>query len=81
MKHEIHTGHRVQQALWSAHIADVELELGMVVGQPHVVLFLLIAGEDADLADVGIEEAVQDGIAEGAGAAGNEKGCAGKYCS
>ena len=41
---------------------------------PHIVLFLLIAGEDANLADVRAEETVQDGVAEAAGAAGDEEG-------
>lgn len=40
---------------------------------PHVVLFLLIAREDADLLDVAVKEAAEDGVAEAAGAAGNQK--------
>ena len=40
---------------------------------PHVVLLLLVAGEDADLADVGLQETPQHGVAEGAGAAGDQQ--------
>ena len=38
------------------------------------MLLLLVAAEDADLGDVGLEETAQDGVAEGAGAAGDEEG-------
>ena len=38
-----------------------------------VVLLLLIAGEDADLGDVGVQEAVEHRVAEGAGAAGDKQ--------
>ena len=40
---------------------------------PHVVLLLLVAREDADLLDVAVQEAAEDGVAETAGAAGNQK--------
>ena len=35
----------------------------------HVVLLLLVAGEDADLPDVAVQEAAEDGVAETACAA------------
>jgi hypothetical protein len=56
-----------------AHVADVELQLAVVVELPHVVLLLLVAGEDADFTDVGVEEAAEDGVAEGAGTAGDQE--------
>ena len=45
-----------------------------MVEVPHVILLLLIPGEDADFTDVAGETAVQDRRAEGAGAAGDEEG-------
>lgn len=63
-----------------ADITDVELDLVGVVRVfglqfvAHIVLLLLIAGEDADLADVGGQEMLEDGVAERAGAAGDHEG-------
>lgn len=67
MEDEIHTGHGVQHALRTAHVADVKLELAVVVVQPQFMLLLLITAEDADLGDVSVEKAIEDGVAEGAG--------------
>ena len=39
----------------------------------HIVLLLLVAGEDTDLADVGPQETVENGIAERASATGNQQ--------
>ena len=41
---------------------------------PHIVLFLLVAGEDADLSNVGGEKMPQHGVAKAAGTSGNEQG-------
>lgn len=46
----------------------------------HVILLLLIAGEDADFLDVAVQEAAEDGVAEAARAAGDEEGFFFKYC-
>ena len=82
----IHPDHRVFQRLQIAHIADVELDLvrnggiPRLVFMPHVVLLFLIPGENADLADVRLQKAVQHRVAEGAGASGDEECFAGKSC-
>ena len=73
MKDEIDAGHGRREAVGLADIADDELELGALVGQPHVLLFLLVPGENADLPDVGLEEAAEDGIAERPRSAGDEE--------
>ena len=58
---------------------DVELDLlgvGGILGLQlvaHVVLLFLVAGEDTNLADVRGQEAVQNRMAEGAGAARDEE--------
>jgi hypothetical protein len=41
---------------------------------PHIVLFLFVAAEDADFADIAVKETPENGIAERAGAAGDEEG-------
>ena len=80
----VHAGHGVAQGLNVAHIPDIEAHLARMLGAArlqfvaHVVLLLLIAGEDADFANIGGKEAVQNGMTEGAGAAGNHQGLAGK---
>ena len=76
----VDAGHGVPDGLRAAHIADVELDLAgilRVVGLQlvaHIVLLLLIAGEDADLADVGGQEMLEHCMPEAARAAGDEKG-------
>ena len=82
MEDVIDAGHGVAARLEVADVTDEELDLvgdlghtGLIV-VAHVVLFFLVAGEDADLGDVGLEEAGEDGVAEGAGAAGNHEGFA-----
>ena len=62
---EVYTGHGVQQAFGTAHIANIKLELVIVIGQSHVMLLLLVAAEDADFGDVGLQKTAQDGVAEG----------------
>ncbi len=79
MEDVVHAGHGVRDGLRVADIADVEFDLvrGFRVLRlelvAHIVLLLFVAGEDADFADVGGKKAAQDGVAEGAGAAGDKK--------
>ena len=40
----------------------------------HIILFLFIAAEYADLADIRMEETAEDGVAKAAGAAGDQEG-------
>ena len=41
---------------------------------PHVVLLLFVAGKDADLLDICLEETLEDGVAEGTGPSGDHQG-------
>jgi hypothetical protein len=50
------------------------LQLAVVVRQPHVVLLLLVAAENANLADVGRQKAAQHGVAKGTGTASDKEG-------
>ena len=47
----------------------------------HIILLFLIAAEYADLADISAQKAVEDGVAEAAGAAGDEEGVVGEHVS
>ena len=85
MEHVVNTLHRILQRALITHVADVEFYLaghlrhtGLEI-VAHIVLFLLIAGEDADFADVGAKETVQNRVAEGTGTAGNKKDFVFKY--
>lgn len=71
MEYIIHTGHGVAARLQVAYIADKEFDLVCHIGVfhlvlvAHIVLLLLIAGEDTDFSDVCTEEAVQYCVTEG----------------
>ena len=80
MEDVIHAGHHVAQALDVAHVADVKLDFLVIIGvaglqlMAHIVLLFLIAGEDADLADVGGQKVLEHRVAKAAGAAGDQQG-------
>ena len=70
MEHVIHPLHGIMKSGFVAHVAYVELDLVRHLGHTglevvaHVVLLLLVAAEDPDLAYVGAEEAVEHRIAK-----------------
>ena len=76
---EVHAIECIADAAVVAHIADVVLDLVVLVEVTHIVLLLLVAAEDADLSNIGIQEAFEHGIAEGTGAAGDEDGLISKH--
>ena len=53
-------------------IQTISDELGIVKTPAHVVLFLLVAAENADFPNPGVEEFPQDGMTERAGASGDQ---------
>ena len=79
VKDVVHAVERRRDAVVVADVADVELQLRTGVAEPHVLLLLLVAAEHADLGDVGIEEPVENGVAERARPAGDQKRLAGKH--
>src|SRR5690349_22936377 len=76
---EVDIPHGRRDAARIAHVAHVELELGVVVTLAHVILLLLVTTEDADFVHVGVEETSQDGVAEGTGTSGNQQYLAREY--
>lgn len=76
----VHAVHGVAHALGVADVSDEEAHLGGELRGPllqavtHIVLFLLVAREDADLGQVGVHEVLEDGVAERAGAARDHQG-------
>ena len=79
MENVIDALHGVFEGALVADVTYVEFNLVRHFGHAglevvaHVVLLFLVAGEDADFADVGAQEPVQDGVAETAGASGDEE--------
>ena len=73
----VHPRHGVAHGLRVAHVADVELDLFGVLRVlclqlvAHVVLLLLVAGEDANLLEVGVQEVPENGGTKAAGSAGD----------
>ena len=78
MEYVVDAGHCVRNGLRVTDVADVEFHLVGVLRilrlqlMAHIVLFLLVAGEDADLTDIAGQEVLEHGVAEAAGAAGDE---------
>lgn len=76
--------HGVAHALGVADVADEEANLGgelrgfLLQAMAHVVLLLLVAGEDTDLCQVSVHEVLEHGVAERAGAARDHQGLTGK---
>ena len=79
MEHIVHAPERRGDGAVVPHIADVEFDFlsaggtGQLIGVAHIVLLFLVAGEDTNLADVCGQKAVQNRMAEGAGAASDEE--------
>ena len=73
----VHAGHGVTDRLGVADIVDVELDLLGGLRVPglklvaHVVLFLFVPGEDANLLQVRVQEVLQDGGTKGTSTAGD----------
>lgn len=79
MKNEISAWDGATAGFKVSHIANVEFDfvsyiriLGLVL-VTHVVLFFLIAGEDADFPDVGAEKALKDSVPERSSASTNQE--------
>ncbi|MPM76624.1 hypothetical protein SDC9_123623 [bioreactor metagenome] len=65
MEDVIYAVHGVLDAVYIAHVADVEFYLlVIVIFGAHVVLFLLVAGEDAEFFYVRRKETVEDRVTE-----------------
>lgn len=81
MENEIDPVHsRVNGAL-IPDIAQVELHVPVLpVPLGHVVLFLLIPAEDANLPGPGVEALIKEGATECSGSTGNQDGRAAESC-
>ena len=76
----VHAVHGIAHRLSVTDVADEEAHLGgelrglLLQAVAHVVLLLLVAGEDADLGQVGVHEVLEHGVAERSGAARDHQG-------
>ena len=81
----VHAVHGVAHALGVADVADEEAHLGgelrglLLQAVAHVVLLLLVAGEDADLGQVGVHEVLEHRVSERAGATRDHQGLVLEY--
>ena len=81
MEDVVNTGHSVTDGLGIADITDVEFDLLGGVRMlglklvTHIVLLLLVTGEDADFLQVRIQEVLQNGRTERASTTSDHKGC------
>lgn len=79
MEDIIHTGHGVAARLQVAYVSDKEFDfMGHVrvfhlVFVAHIVLLLLIAGEDTDFSDICTEKAIQYCVTEGTCSSSNHE--------
>jgi hypothetical protein len=73
MKDVVRSIHGLPQGIQASHVTDIKFEPWIAVPASHIVLLLLIAGKDPDLADVGLKESIQHGVTEAASAARNQK--------
>lgn len=75
MEHIVHAPEGRGDGAVVPHVADVELDLlraggaGQLIGVAHVVLLFFVPGEDANFPDIRGQEAVQNRVTEGPGAA------------
>ena len=71
MEDVVHAWHCIHNGLWISHIADVEfyffnaLRMFCLKLMAHVVLLLLVTGENTNFFEVGIKEMLKDSGAEG----------------
>ena len=78
MEDVIHAVHGVLHRLNVPDISYVKLDLvaGLrilrLILMAHIILLLLITGENADLPDIRIQKTIQDGVAERTGATGDQ---------
>ena len=79
VEHIVHAPERRGDGAVVPHVANVEFDFlraggtGQLIGVAHVVLLFLVAGENANFPDVRGQKAVQNRMAEGAGAARDEE--------
>ena len=86
VKNKIHAPHYAGQAARFAHIANIKLDLSgqlripKLIFMPHVVLLFLIAGENADLADIALQKMLQHRVPERTGSTGDKQYLVLKIC-
>jgi hypothetical protein len=73
METEIDAAHGGFDASRIAYIAQIEPQLRIIIALAHIVLLLLVATEDANLAQVRSQEAFEDSIAKGTRPARDQK--------
>ena len=78
MEDEIGTYHHVSEAGRLPDVTQIEAEARIRVHASHVILLLLVAAEDANLPETGVEKSREHGVPEGAGATRDHERAAGE---
>ena len=84
MENVVNTRHSIADAAVVTHVAYIKFHLACcfrmrcLQAVTHVVLFLFIAGEDADFTNIGLQKMLQHRVAKGTGATSNHQCCSRK---
>ena len=84
MEDVVHTVHRIANGLGVAHVTDEEANLGgkfrttLLQAMTHIILLLLIAREDANLLELGVNKVLKHGITKAACTARDHEGLTSK---
>lgn len=79
MEDIVHAVHHAAAALQRAHVADIELDLMRDFGithlilMAHIVLLLLVARENTDFLNIGVQKPAQNRVAETTGSSSYKK--------
>src|ERR1035437_5339491 len=74
MKHEIHSAHRLQNAVVVPHIAQIETDRAVSQPVAHIVLLLLVPAENTNLAKTNLSSHIDHCVAKGSCPSGDQKG-------
>ena len=73
MEHVVHADQGLSDSTVLSHVTDVELDIVATECDAHILLLLLVAAEDADLRQIGVDEVSEHRVPEGPGAASDEE--------
>jgi len=62
----------IENAREVTHVADIKLQLRIVVFFPHIILLLFVAAENADFRNLGVKESLENRVAERTRPAGDQ---------
>jgi hypothetical protein len=64
VENKIDTMHGMGYGCGVANVTQIKLKFWRLVGLTHIVLFLLVAAENTNFGNLGVEKATHDGVAK-----------------